>query len=133
MRVNFTIEGPPVGKARPRVTRTVTYTPAKTARYEDLVRYTAINSFKGMFDKDERTLKQENLQKLADFFEVSVPYLKGELTYDDLTLEEKDLEDDLVRRINDVINDEIRYSELSSKEYKRAIKLALQSALEYYA
>ena len=53
MRVDFTIEGPPVGKARPRVTRTVTYTPAKTARYEDLVRYTAINSFKGVFDKDE--------------------------------------------------------------------------------
>lgn len=53
MIVNFTIEGQPVGKARPRVTRTVTYTPAKTARYEDLVRYTAINSFKGMFDKDE--------------------------------------------------------------------------------
>ncbi|MCZ3677270.1 RusA family crossover junction endodeoxyribonuclease, partial [Lactobacillus gasseri] len=26
MRVNFTIEGPPIGKARPRVTRTVTYT-----------------------------------------------------------------------------------------------------------
>ena len=26
---------------------------AKTARYEDLVRYTAINSFKGIFDKDE--------------------------------------------------------------------------------
>lgn len=53
MKVNFTIEGPPIGKARPRVTRTVTYTPAKTARYEDLVRYTAINSFKGVFDKDE--------------------------------------------------------------------------------
>lgn len=53
MKVEFTIEGPPVGKARPRVTRTVTYTPAKTARYEDLVRYTAINSFKGVFDKDE--------------------------------------------------------------------------------
>ncbi len=53
MRVEFTIEGPPVGKARPRVTRTVTYTPAKTARYEDLVRYTSINRFKGVFDKDE--------------------------------------------------------------------------------
>ena len=53
MEINFIIEGPPVGKARPRVTRTVTYTPAKTARYEDLVRYTAINSFKGIFDKDE--------------------------------------------------------------------------------
>lgn len=86
-----------------------------------------------LFEKGERTLKQENLQKLADFFDVSVPYLQGELTYDDLTLEEKDLEDDLVRRINDVINDEIRYSELSSEENRRAIKLALQSALGYYA
>ena len=53
MEINFIIEGPPVGKARPRVTRTVTYTPAKTARYEDLVRYTAINSFDGCFDNDE--------------------------------------------------------------------------------
>ena len=53
MRVEFTIEGPPVGKARPRVTRTVTYTPKKTSQYEDLVRYTAINSFDGCFDNDE--------------------------------------------------------------------------------
>ena len=53
MRVNFTIEGSPVGKARPRVTRTVTYTPKKTSQYEDLVRYTAINSFDGCFDKNE--------------------------------------------------------------------------------
>ena len=34
-----------------------------------------------LFEKGERTLKQENLQKLADFFEVSVPYLQGELCY----------------------------------------------------
>lgn len=53
MEINFVIEGPPVGKARPRVTRTVTYTPKKTSQYEDLVRYTAINSFDGCFDKDE--------------------------------------------------------------------------------
>ena len=53
MRVEFAIEGPPVGKARPRVTRTVTYTPAKTSQYENLVRYTAINSFDGCFDNDE--------------------------------------------------------------------------------
>lgn len=53
MRVEFTIEGPPVGKGRPRVTRTVTYTPKKTSQYENLVRYTAINSFDGCFDNDE--------------------------------------------------------------------------------
>ncbi|MDX5065600.1 RusA family crossover junction endodeoxyribonuclease [Lactobacillus gasseri] len=71
MRVNFTIEGSPVGKARPRVTRTVTYTPAKTARYEDLVRYTAINSFKGMLDKDEPVDV-----KIMAYFEVPKSYSK---------------------------------------------------------
>ena len=73
--------------------------------------------------------KLETWQALSDFFEVSVPYLQGELAYDDLMPEGKKL----VGRINDVINDELKYSELSSEENKRAIKLALQSALEYYA
>lgn len=86
-----------------------------------------------LFEKGERTLKQENLQKLADFFKVSVPYLKGELSYGDLTPEEQNLNDRLVSQIINDVNDEIKYSELSSKENKRAIKLALQSALEYYA
>lgn len=65
MRVEFTIEGPPIGKARPRVTRTVTYTPAKTARYEDLVRYTAINSFKGEWYhvQEDGTLKSVDYDK----------------------------------------------------------------------
>ena len=33
-QVHFTIEGPPQGKARPRVTRHGTYTPSKTKEYE---------------------------------------------------------------------------------------------------
>lgn len=77
--------------------------------------------------------KLETWQALADFFNVSVPYLQGELTYDDLTPEGKKLEDRLGRTINDAINDELKYSELSSEENRRAIKLALQSALGYYA
>lgn len=41
--VSFTIPGPPQGKARPKVVRiktgaSVTYTPDKTVRYEELVR-----------------------------------------------------------------------------------------------
>lgn len=41
--INFSIPGPPQGKARPRVVRTkngasLTYTPDKTVRYEELVR-----------------------------------------------------------------------------------------------
>lgn len=86
-----------------------------------------------LFEKGERTLKQENLQKLADFFDVSIPYLQGELSYGDLTPKEKELNDRLVSQIINDVNNEIKYSELSSKENKRAIKLALRSALEYYA
>jgi transcriptional regulator with XRE-family HTH domain len=85
------------------------------------------------YERGARNPKIETWQALADFFDVSVPYLQGELTYDDLTPEGKKLEDRLGRTINDAINDELKYSELSSEENKRAIKLALQSALEYYA
>lgn len=85
------------------------------------------------YETDKREPKIETWQALADFFEVSVPYLQGELSYSDLTPEEQKLEDRLSRTINNDIDDEIKYSELSSKENKRAIKLALQSALEYYA
>lgn len=52
--VEFTIPGPPQGKARPRVVRakngiSLTYTPDKTVRYEELVRSRykkAANGFK---------------------------------------------------------------------------------------
>lgn len=86
-----------------------------------------------LFEKGERTLKQENLQKLADFFEVSVPYLQGELAYGDLTPEGKKLEDRLSRAINNAIADELKYSSLSDKENRRATKIALQDASAYYA
>lgn len=76
--------------------------------------------------------KQKPGKPQPTFFEVPVPYLQGELSYDDLTSEGKKLCSDLVGRINDVINDELKYSELSSEENKHAIKLALQSALAYY-
>lgn len=38
MRAEFIIHAAPVGKARPRVTRNGTFTPAKTRAYEKLVR-----------------------------------------------------------------------------------------------
>ncbi|HCW79850.1 MAG TPA: RusA family crossover junction endodeoxyribonuclease [Ruminococcaceae bacterium] len=52
--INFTIPGPPQGKARPKVVRiktgaSVTYTPDKTVRYEELTRsrwQAAANGFK---------------------------------------------------------------------------------------
>lgn len=38
VEISFYVPGPPVGKARPRVTRTHTYTPQGTKDYEALVR-----------------------------------------------------------------------------------------------
>lgn len=106
MRVNFTIEGPPVGKARPRVTRTVTYTPAKTARYEDLVRYTAINSFKGMFDKNEPVDV-----KIMAYFEVPKSYSKKRkalcLTNKELPIKKPDI-DNVSKIIMDGMNPKMR-------------------------
>lgn len=75
MRVNFTIEGTPVGKARPRVTRKATYTPAKTAHYEDLVRYSALHNLKEDFGENE-PLKVE----VVAFFEVPKSYSRDKKT-----------------------------------------------------
>lgn len=101
---------------------------------KDLAKYLNVSEQAiAYYEQGKRNPKPENWQKLADFFDVSVPYLQGELSYDDLTPEGKKLEDRLGRTINDAINNELEYSELSSEENRRAIKLALQSALEYYA
>lgn len=45
--IEFTVEGKPVGKARPRVTRNGTYTPTKTKNYEKLVQWSYRNKYKG--------------------------------------------------------------------------------------
>lgn len=39
MKINFTIPGTPVAKARPRFSGNGTYTPEKTVNYENLVKY----------------------------------------------------------------------------------------------
>ena len=40
--MTFTIDFPPTGKARPRVTRHGTYTPQKTKEYEELVKWSYV-------------------------------------------------------------------------------------------
>lgn len=44
--IDFTIDGLPVAKGRPRVTRNGTYTPVKTKNYEKLVQYSFKNKYK---------------------------------------------------------------------------------------
>lgn len=47
--INFVVEGDPIGKGRPRVTRqgnfTHTYTPAKTKNYEKLIQNTFLSKY----------------------------------------------------------------------------------------
>ena len=44
----FKVEGEPVGKARPRVTRWGTYTPTKTSNYEKLVIWSYAEKYKSV-------------------------------------------------------------------------------------
>ena len=45
--MDFTVEGLPIAKGRPRVTRNGTYTPAKTKNYEKAVQLHFNNQYKG--------------------------------------------------------------------------------------
>ena len=45
--IKFIVEGIPIGKGRPRVTRNGTYTPKKTKDYEKLVQWSCKNKYKG--------------------------------------------------------------------------------------
>lgn len=75
MKLEFTVDGNPIGKARPRVTKRATYTPATTTRYEDLVRYAALNNLKEDFEENEPL----SVEVIA-FFEVPKSYSRNKKT-----------------------------------------------------
>jgi len=52
LKVNFTIDGEPVGKGRPRLGKHAVYTPTKTRQYEDLVKYIYKTKCKHFFKDD---------------------------------------------------------------------------------
>ncbi|HCA29497.1 MAG TPA: RusA family crossover junction endodeoxyribonuclease [Ruminococcaceae bacterium] len=62
MKIEFTIPGPPQGKARPRVVRmkngaSVSYTPDKTVQYEELVRLRFMSAATGQRFPDDTALR----------------------------------------------------------------------------
>lgn len=66
MTIHFTIPGPPVGKARPKVVRakngmSMTYTPDKTVAYEELVRL-----------RFQEVLKDRNFQPLEGALRIKI-------------------------------------------------------------
>lgn len=52
LAASFTVDGAPQGKARPRVTRHGTYTPAKTKEYEKSVQWSYMTQCQGAMFPD---------------------------------------------------------------------------------
>lgn len=69
--VKFEILGKPTGKGRPRLGKYGTYTPANTANYETLVKWTFVNEFKN-FKPFEGAVKA----KITAIFAVPKSYSK---------------------------------------------------------
>lgn len=57
------------------------------------------------YEKGERTPKPETWQALADYFNVSVPYLLGATTYEILDLREKGIYDYVTEAMDRAFND----------------------------
>lgn len=81
MKLEFTVDGKPIGKARPRVTKRATYTPAATTRYEDLVRYAALSNLKEDFKDNEPLVGLSLFSGCSNFFVTMNIFIKEELFY----------------------------------------------------
>lgn len=105
MKIQFTIPGNPVPKARPRVTRTGhTYTPKKTADYEKLVQ---------IYAKQEMAIQQLNPTTEAvrltveAFFPIPASWTKAKkekALNGDLKHTSKPDSDNLIKAVQDALN-----------------------------
>lgn len=119
MIIEFIVEGPPVGKARPRVTRKGTFTPAKTKNYEEAVRFiyqTQCNSY--MFEGPIGV-------RIVAFYEIPKSYSKKKR--DDcinrkIYPEKKPDIDNIIKIITDSLND-IAYKDDKQVIYTSGLKL----------
>ena len=57
------------------------------------------------YEKGKRTPKPETWQKLANYFNVSVPYLRGKTTYEALNLSDKDIYNHVTEAMDRAFND----------------------------
>lgn len=57
------------------------------------------------YEQGKRNPKPENWQKLADYFNVSVPYLRGATTYEVLDSAEKDIYNYVFKAMDRAFND----------------------------
>ena len=69
MKVNFEILGKPMGKGRPRLGRYSVHTPARTANYETLVKWTFVDKY-----KDFEIMKKPIRATITAIFEVPKSY-----------------------------------------------------------
>lgn len=106
--MKFEIVGTPVAKGRPRVSRIGTFTPLKTVNYENLVKYTFVQSFPNFKPfEDEIKIKiiaifnppaSISKKKLKELLPTTDDPLsaKGKITKPDL--------DNIVKSITDALN-----------------------------
>lgn len=111
--VKFVIPGQPQGKARPRVTRFGTYTPAKTHKYEDLVRYIATKSY------DKTPVSTPVQVEIRAFFGVPKSYSKKRkkacLNNEELPTKKPDV-DNIVKIILDGLNPKVKTNKITHKK-----------------
>lgn len=77
-----------------------------------------LDSTLSQYENERRKPKKETWQKLADFFDVSVPYLKGEITYEVLGLSEKGLYSYVIEAMNRAFDDYIIVPEAKERVLK---------------
>jgi len=117
--VDFIIDGPPVGKARPRVTKHGTFTPAKTKNYEEAVQIlyqTECNSY--MFEGPVGV-------RVVAYYEIPKSFSKKKraLCLENILYPEKKPDiDNITKIITDALNN-IAYKDDKQVIYLSALKL----------
>lgn len=84
------------------------------------------NNTLSQYENEKRKPKLETWQKLADFFDVSVPYLKGEITYKVLDPLETSIYSHVIEAMDRAFND---YA-LSPLQRERILK-AIAYSIDY--
>lgn len=80
MRVQFLIPGEPVGKGRPRFTKSgYAYTPPKTASYEETVRFCYINTVRKQFENTMFAEKVPLKATIYAFFKIPSSWSKKKI------------------------------------------------------
>ena len=126
--IRFSVPGPPQGKARPRVVKnhsgkSIAYTPEKTKRYEELVKWSYKNAARGFSFNDWDYLKVDVLIYHKPPLSTTVKKRALMITGEIRPAKKPDA-DNIVKIILDALN---------GVAYKDDVQVVEHSAKKYYA